>query len=190
VRRPKHNESDTGPRHHWQGLSARSTSPPSPLERGVVNTGFRGCRTKAGSHTIKLGCSLQRLFSTFPDGWPGRGLLLLRLGAGILLTYSAITGLSEPAGGPVTVASNLVTVAGGALLLVGLWTPVVGGIIAIDQLWIASLQHFSPPCDLLIHVLLAVMSAGIAMLGPGAWSIDAHLFGRRRFEIGKRTPGR
>jgi uncharacterized membrane protein YphA (DoxX/SURF4 family) len=116
--------------------------------------------------------------------------LLLRLGAGILLTYSGVVGLSDSVGGPLSAASNLVATAGGILLLAGLWTPIVGGVIAIDELWIASLQHFSPQCDLWIHVLLAVMSAGVAMLGPGAWSIDAYLFGRKRFDIGNRTPGR
>jgi hypothetical protein len=34
---------------------------------------------------------LQRLFSTFPDGWPGFGLLLLRLGARIALVCLAIS---------------------------------------------------------------------------------------------------
>jgi hypothetical protein len=34
-----------------------------------------------------------------------------------------------------------------------------------------------------IHILLAVLTAAVAMLGPGAWSIDARRFGRQRFDI-------
>jgi putative oxidoreductase len=60
----------------------------------------------------------------------------------------------------------------------------VGAVIAIDEAWIAS-THFPPQC-VWIHFLLAVMCAGLAMLGPGAWSVDAYLFGRRRFDIGDR----
>ena len=126
-----------------------------------------------------MGSFLQRLFSTFPDGWPGSGLLLLRLGAGISLGYLGAIGLS----------GDLAAAAGGILLLAGLWTPLTGALIAMDELWLASSQHFSSPCDPWIHILLAVISASVAMLGPGAWSVDARLFGRKRFDIGGRTRG-
>ena len=56
---------------------------------------------------MKMGCSLQRLFSTFPDGWPGFGLLLLRLGAGIALVCLAISGFLT-LGEPVSIARDLV----------------------------------------------------------------------------------
>ena len=69
------------------------------------------------------------------------------------------------------------------LLLAGLWTPVVGALIAIDQLWIALSVYASPRDGQWIHILLAVLTAGLAMLGPGAWSIDARHFGRQRFDI-------
>ena len=42
---------------------------------------------------------------------------------------------------------------------------------------------FSKRDDHWIHVFLAVLATGVAMLGPGAWSIDARLFGRKRFDI-------
>jgi putative oxidoreductase len=34
-----------------------------------------------------------------------------------------------------------------------------------------------------IPAILGVISATIAMIGPGAWSLDARLFGRKRIEI-------
>lgn len=125
---------------------------------------------------------MQRLFSTFPDGWPGFGLLLLRLGVGIALVclgISAFLAVREP----VNIATGLVAAIGGAFLITGLWTPVMGALIAMDELWIALSAYSSQRDGPWIHILLAVMTAGIAMLGPGAWSVDARLFGRKRFDM-------
>jgi putative oxidoreductase len=132
---------------------------------------------------MKMGCSLQRLFSTFPDGWPGFGLLLLRLGGGIALMCLGIGGFLATVREPITIALDLVAAAGGILLLTGLWTPVVGALVAIDELWIALSVYSSQREGRWIHILLAVVTAGVAMLGPGAWSIDARLFGRKRFDM-------
>jgi putative oxidoreductase len=65
------------------------------------------------------------------------------------------------------------------LLLVGLWTPVVGVLMAVAELWLV-LSHASDPW---MHFRLGALGAALAMLGPGAWSVDAHLFGRKRIEI-------
>jgi len=54
------------------------------------------------------------------------------------------------------------------------WTPFVGTLIAVIELWIA-VTHVSDPW---ISIMLATISATSAMLGPGAFSIDAVLFGR------------
>jgi len=133
---------------------------------------------------------VQRLFSTFPDGWPGFGLLLLRLSVGVALISLGISSLLAALGGPIAVARDLVGAAGGILLLAGLWTPMAAAAIAIDALWIAFSRHFSEQGDQWIYVLMAVLSAGVAMLGPGAWSIDARLFGRKRFDIGAQARSR
>ena len=66
----------------------------------------------------------------------------------------------------------------------------MGALIGFDELWIALSLDSSQPDDRLIHTFLAVLTAGVAMLGPGAWSIDARLFGRKRFKMGDRTRGR
>ena len=83
------------------------------------------------------GCTLQRLFSTFPNSWPGFGILLLRLGVGIALIYLGISCLLGTLGAPLMVARGFIEAAGGIFLLAGLWTPVMGALIAIDELWIA-----------------------------------------------------
>jgi putative oxidoreductase len=133
---------------------------------------------------------MQRLFSTFPNGWPGFGLLLLRLGVGIALITFAIGGFSAASGEAVAVVRDLIEAAGAIFLILGLWTPVVGALIALDELWIALSMYSSPPGGHWNHVFLAVLTAGVAMLGPGAWSIDARLFGRKRFEMADGTRGR
>jgi putative oxidoreductase len=133
---------------------------------------------------------LQRLFSTFPSSWPGFGLLLLRLGVGIALIYLGISPLFDAPGASITVAGDFIGAALGIFLLAGLWTPVMGALIAIDELWIAFSLYSSQPDSRLIHIFLAVLTTGVAMLGPGAWSIDARLFGRKRFTMGDRDRGR
>jgi putative oxidoreductase len=70
----------------------------------------------------------------------------------------------------------------GILLLVGLWTPVAGTMITIVELWIVC----SSAGGLGMPIILATLGATLAMIGPGAWSIDAHLFGRKHFEIPQR----
>ena len=69
---------------------------------------------------------MQRLFSTFPNGWPGFGLLLLRLGVGIALISFGISGFSAASEDPFALARSSVEAAGAILLILGLWTPAAG----------------------------------------------------------------
>lgn len=112
--------------------------------------------------------------------------MLLRLGAGVVLICLAISGFL-PAGEPVRIAQDLAAAIAGIFLLIGLWTPVMATLLAIDELWIAISAYSSHREDRWIHILLTILAAGVAMLGPGAWSIDARLFGRKRFDIGGRN---
>ena len=116
--------------------------------------------------------------------------MLLRLGVGIALIYLGISRLFGALGAPITVARDSIEAAGGIFLIAGLWTPIIGALIALDELWIALTLYSSQPDSRLIHIFLAVLTAGVAMLGPGAWSIDARLFGRKRFRMADRNRGR
>src|SRR5271154_2824454 len=101
----------------------------------MAKSAFWGVESRRRFHTIRLGCTLQRLFSTFPNGWPGFGLLLLRLGVGIALIYLRISRLFGTPGVPITIVPDFIEAAGGMFLLAGLWTPIVGALIALDELW-------------------------------------------------------
>ncbi|HEX4166086.1 MAG TPA: hypothetical protein VHZ55_11490 [Bryobacteraceae bacterium] len=120
---------------------------------------------------------MQRLFSTFADGWPGVGLLLQRLLTGSTLLYCGITHLGK-ASPFVPITPHIIGAIAGTLLLVGLWTPVGGVIVSIVELWIV----LSRVGDPLVPLLLAIFGAALAMIGPGAWSIDARLFGRKHIQ--------
>jgi putative oxidoreductase len=120
------------------------------------------------------GCSLQRLFSTFANGWPGFGLLIQRLVLGIVLLYRGITLLpGVPAVAPIV--PELTGSVLGFFILAGLWTPAVGALVAAVELWIV----LAGGGDIWMSLMLAVFGGTLAMIGPGAWSIDARLFGRK-----------
>ena len=121
---------------------------------------------------------MRRLFSNFASGAPGLGLLLLRLAAGIGLAADGVLALrGAPSFGLALL--HVLTISIGLLLLVGLWTPIAGTMLAILALLHASL-HLDNPWTC---VLMGILGAALALLGPGAWSIDARLFGWKRIRI-------
>lgn len=124
---------------------------------------------------------MQRLFSTFANGWPGKGLLLQRVLTSAALVHYGIAGVGE-AHHSALIAPQIIAAVAGIFLLVGLWTPVMGTVVAIVEAWIV----FSRPNDLWIPIMLAALGATLAMIGPGAWSIDARLFGRKHIDISER----
>jgi putative oxidoreductase len=128
---------------------------------------------------------LQRLFSTFADGWPGIGLLLLRLLTSIALVHFGIANLRQ-APPLATVVLQIIEVGTGILLLLGLWTPVAGALVAMIKVCIALMRYFSHSGDPWIPMMLAFLGAALAMVGPGAWSIDARLFGRKHIYFPER----
>src|SRR2546428_12583800 len=70
---------------------------------------------------------LQRLYSTFADGWPGSGLLLLRLATATALIHYGIAGLGESSQFAPT-RLPMIAAGAGIFLLGGFWTPLAGGV--------------------------------------------------------------
>jgi putative oxidoreductase len=125
---------------------------------------------------------LRRLYSTFAGSWPGAGLLLLRVVVGSALVVRASLRLwADP---PMNVTIPAVLLMGaGILLIVGLWTPIVGTSIALIEIW----KMLALPGDKWVWLLLGTAGAALAMLGPGLWSVDARLFGWKRVEAPPRN---
>ena len=72
---------------------------------------------------------MRRLYSTFAGGWPGIGLLLMRLVVGAVVLWHV--GPRLWSGPPLLTGAGYVLLALGALLLIaGLWTPVAGVMVA------------------------------------------------------------
>jgi hypothetical protein len=115
---------------------------------------------------------MQRLYSMFPAGGPGIGLLLLRasVAAGCFLD------------GPVQAADHfarsdlLLRAVLDAALGLGVLTPLtvlLSCVLAIVE--IAGLGVMQAP----VAWVTLVNAVALGLLGPGAYSLDARLFGRR-----------
>ena len=122
---------------------------------------------------------MQRLYSTFANGSPGKGLLILRLAVFAFLFQDCFG--KQPIGRvyPHIALPSIIAAGGGTLLLAGLWTPLAGVLVTVLELWIA----FVRPTDSWGSVIAAAIALGLSLLGPGAWSIDARVYGRKRISI-------
>src|SRR6266700_3807285 len=138
---------------------------------------------------------MQRLFSTFPGGCPGIALFFLRSTTGFVLIVAGLLGRARLDRAPLLSATFAVTAAGSGLsLLLGFFTP-VGGVLG--ALCSATAALFASPMNTLdsmqlmaAGVVIGVMAAALGMLGPGAFSIDCYLFGRRKIIIPRFSPPR
>jgi putative oxidoreductase len=122
---------------------------------------------------------VRRLFSTFARGWPGVGLLLIRIAAGVSLMIDGFEKF-QTGEDAASLVLSLLAVGDGALLIAGLWTPIAGSLVIGLAIWQTMIRHENPYPG----ILLAAMGAALALVGPGALSIDAWLFGWKRIDIG------
>ncbi|GFE80625.1 hypothetical protein GCM10011487_26250 [Steroidobacter agaridevorans] len=123
---------------------------------------------------------MQRLFSTFPNGWPGCGLLLLRLSCGappLLIGSARLWGAQLDA----AFGLDLLSCAAALSILVGFWTPLAASSQAVLQ----GLLAFSGATFEWAPLALAITDVSLVMLGPGSLSMDARLYGRKRIDLGR-----
>lgn len=85
----------------------------------------------------------------------------------------------------------LLTLLAGVALLLGLLTSVAAALIALGTIGTALSWLPTPTPNLFDKIwptaLVIVVAVAIVLLGPGAWSVDARLFGLRKITI-PRTP--
>jgi putative oxidoreductase len=121
---------------------------------------------------------MRRLFSSFARGWPAIGLLLLRLVCGGFLIMGGVERClaGQPIGWLIV---GLLAIVDGALLVTGLWTPIAGPFVIVLSTWGIFVRYEDPHPG----ILLAAIGAALALVGPGALSLDARLFGWRRINL-------
>jgi putative oxidoreductase len=124
---------------------------------------------------------VRRLFSTFAHGRPGLALLVMRLAAGVVLVARGIPVLRSD--GPTDTAVAVAAIVAGLLLVAGLWTPMAGAVGALAAMW----NGLPQPGDALANLLWAAVAVSLALIGPGAYSCDARLFGWQRIEVRDRS---
>ncbi|WP_235870512.1 DoxX family protein [Rhodococcus xishaensis] len=147
--------------------------PPTPDEsesrRGTLDVGLLILRLAVGGTLLAHG--LQKL----AGWWSGPGLAGYR-------DELAAAGFEHA--GVLAVAGALVEVAGGALLILGLFTPVAAaGVLAVminawclQQSTVLGLEYFEPD-GIEYETLIGAAAAAIILIGPGRIALD----GRRRW---------
>jgi uncharacterized membrane protein YphA (DoxX/SURF4 family) len=134
-----------------------------------------------------MGALLQQSFSAFPNGWPGVALLLLRA---VIASLVIAQGCFYMSGADAAVQSWIVGIAAlgvGLMLMIGFLTPIAGALAGLGGIAIA----FSvlPVCtpnlfdETLSVILAATILVAMVLLGPGAFSADSRIFGRREIVI-------
>lgn len=129
--------------------------------------------------------------TSFPRGGAGAGLLLLRAAVALQLLLEAFAAgapcwwpMATPASWPlVQLAAALaipLAILLAVLLALGMLTPVAGAISAVFQLSCLGSAGWAqaPP-----YIIAAATATALVLLGPGAYSADARLFGRRRLVL-------
>jgi uncharacterized membrane protein YphA (DoxX/SURF4 family) len=133
------------------------------------------------------------LFSGFPDGKAGLGLLLLRVTLGAALLGQCVLSFGRGLTASWSGALDLLSILTASALVAGAFTPAAGVVAAS----LCVIRPFGPPAaagafgfDGAASLgLLCVMGVTVSLLGPGAFSVDARVFGRREIVVPRASRG-
>jgi uncharacterized membrane protein YphA (DoxX/SURF4 family) len=127
------------------------------------------------------------LYSTFPGNWPSAGLLVLRVAIGVTFIIQGVSLYEVQDVRNTMLALSLCTLVSGGLLVLGFLTPIAGALGVLSGLVMTLLSpsliggNFLAGNPLSMDVLIMAFVAGV--VGPGAFSLDAHFFSRRKVII-------
>jgi uncharacterized membrane protein YphA (DoxX/SURF4 family) len=113
---------------------------------------------------------------------------LLRAAIGVIALAQGVFYLTGSPGSAANAwISGLLAITSGASLLLGFLTPLGSAIVAVGGAG-TMLAWFPAPVPNLIElrlsaILVTIVACAIVLLGPGALSVDARLFGRREIII-------
>jgi uncharacterized membrane protein YphA (DoxX/SURF4 family) len=128
---------------------------------------------------------LRGLFSTYPAGRTGAALLVLRAAVGVTLVMQGTFCLAGH-GGTQEAWLGLTAVTCGALLTIGLFTA-IGSVLALIAGGLAVFGVTDCTANLFATKLsicfAGVILVALLLVGPGAFSIDGRVFGRREIII-------
>ena len=127
---------------------------------------------------------MMKSLSRYPDGTAGIALVLLRL-ACAWIAFLVIAGLLFPQFSPN--ASIVVSVAFALTLALGFGTRIVAFVLAAATIATAFMTGSD---SALTMIACGCGCAALGLLGPGAYSIDANVFGRRVIRLEPRGPDR
>ncbi len=119
----------------------------------------------------------------FPAGAPGIALLILRISLAGALLYEAPS--CAKLGSPALIYLTLSLLS--LSLCIGFFTPILSMLAgAVELITVLVVRH----PDLPFAVLAGLNTIAIALVGPGAYSLDAKLFGRREITFpARKEPG-
>lgn len=133
---------------------------------------------------------MQRLYSEFPAGHPGFGLLLLRLltcGMVIRLEGASVTAMVAESH---TLAAFLpwgLLIAAGVLIFAGFLTPIAASVVtvteAVSAIYKIAYSANGGESDWIYSLFTTGAAATLTLTGPGAFSLDARIFGPKRLFI-------
>jgi uncharacterized membrane protein YphA (DoxX/SURF4 family) len=127
---------------------------------------------------------LRRLYTTLPHGLPGVGLLLLRAVIGGRLIVQGSACIANAQGLSWGWLVGWLMLGAGISFFLGLLTPLA----AAFSVLFGTMVHIWHPnwASSFVNLLsfdMIILAMAIILLGPGAISLDAYFFGRRKIVI-------